>query len=93
MKSCDVRDELIRVLRLDLIGPEPESAHEREELFAAEDESGADDADVPERSSARKVFLPSSMGLIVLTPPGTGSLEAEVTWGEYRMPPAGAEGS
>ena len=60
MKSCDVRDELIRVLRLDLIGPEPESAHEREELFAAEDESGADDADVPERSSARKVFLPSS---------------------------------
>ncbi len=117
MKSAGVRDELIRALRLDLIGPEPGSEHEREELphepsrwyvggflvpfeasddqkhdptsseelFAADDESGADDSDVPERSSARKVFLPSSMGLSVLTPPGTGSLEAEVTWGDYRI--------
>ena len=32
MKSSEVRDELIRALRLDLIGPEPGSAHEREEL-------------------------------------------------------------
>lgn len=124
MKSAGVRDELIRALRLDLIGPEPGSENESEELphepsrwyvggflvpfeasddqkhdptsseelFAADDESGADDADVPERSSARKVFLPSSMGLSVLTPPGAGSLEAEVTWGDYRMPSAGGEG-
>ena len=46
---------------------------------------------MPERSSARKVFLPSSIGLSVLTSPGTGSLEAEVTWGDYRLPPAGGE--
>ena len=32
MKSAEVRDELVRALRLDLIGPEPGSAHEREEL-------------------------------------------------------------
>ncbi|HYN42017.1 MAG TPA: helicase, partial [Thermoanaerobaculia bacterium] len=124
MNCAQVRDELVRALRLDLIGPEPGSEHEceelphepsrwyvggflvpfeasdearhdptsTEELFAADDEGGADDADVPERSSARKVFLPSSIGLSVLTPPGTGSLEAEVTWGDYRLPPAGGEG-
>ncbi len=32
MKSSDIRDELIGALRLDLIGPEPGSEHEREEL-------------------------------------------------------------
>lgn len=123
MKSADVRDELIRALRLDLIGPEPGSAHEREELphepsrwyvggflvpfeapeeqkvdptgqeelFAAGEESGADDADVPERASARKVFLPSSIGLSVLTGAGTKALEAEVTWGDYRLPKGDGE--
>ena len=118
MRSADVRDDLIRALRLDLIGPEPGSAHEREELphepsrwyvggflvpfeapeeqkvdptgqeelFAAGEENGADDADVPERASARKVFLPSSVGLSVLVAAGTETLEAEVTWGDYRLP-------
>ena len=118
MKSSEVRDELIRALRLDLIGPEPGSSHEREELphepsrwyvggflvpfeapeeqkvdptgqeelFAAGEENGADDADVPERASARKVFLPSSVGLSVLVGSGTEALEAEVTWGDYRLP-------
>ncbi len=122
MNSSEVRDELIRALRLDLIGPEPGSAHEREELphepsrwyvggflvpfeapeeqkvdptgqeelFAAGEENGADDADVPERASARKAFLPSSVGLSVLVASGTAVLEAEVTWGDYRLP--GAEG-
>lgn len=117
MKSSEVRDELIDALRLDLIGPEPGGAHEREELphepsrwyvggflvpfeapeeqkvdptgqeelFAAGEENG-DDADVPERASARKVFLPSSVGLSVLVGSGTGVLEAEVTWGDYRLP-------
>lgn len=121
MKSAEVRDDLIRALRLDLIGPEPESEHEREELphepsrwyvggflvpfeapeeqkvdptgqeelFAAGEENGADDADVPERASARKVFLPSSVGLSVLVAERTSSLEAEVTWGDYRL--AGTE--
>ncbi len=118
MKSAEVRDELIRALRLDLIGPEPGGEHEREELphepsrwyvggflvpfeapeeqkvdptgqeelFAAGDENGADDADVPERASARKVFLPSSVGLSILIAKGADALEAEVTWGDYRMP-------
>ncbi len=118
VKSAEVRDELIRALRLDLIGPEPGSEHEREELphepsrwyvggflvpfeapeeqkvdptgqeelFAAGDENGADDADVPERASARKVFLPSSVGLSLLVAKGADALEAEVTWGDYRLP-------
>ena len=30
-RSAEVRDELIRALRLDLIGPEPGNEHEREE--------------------------------------------------------------
>lgn len=120
MKSSEVRDELIRALRLDLIGPEPGDTHEREELphepsrwyvggflvpfeapeeqkvdptgqeelFAAGEENGADDADVPERASARKVFLPSSVGLSILVAKGTSGLEAEVTWGDYRLPEA-----
>jgi len=120
MRSSVVRDELIRALRLDLIGPEPGGEHEREELphepsrwyvggflvpfeapeeqkvdptgqeelFAAGDENGADDADVPERASARKVFLPSSVGLSVLAAAKTATLEAEVTWGDYRLPKA-----
>ncbi len=120
VKSAEVRDELVRALRLDLIGPEPGSEHEREELphepsrwyvggflvpfeapeeqkvdptgqeelFAAGEENGADDADVPERASARKVFLPSSVGLSLLVAKGADALEAEVTWGDYRLPKA-----
>lgn len=122
MRSAGIRDELIRTLRLDLIGPEPGGPREREELphepsrwyvggflvpfeapeeqkvdptgqeelFAAGEENGADDADVPERASTRKVFLPSSVGLSVLVGSSAASLEAEVTWGDYRLP--GAEG-
>ena len=124
MKSSEVRDELIRTLRLDLIGPEPGSEHEgeeltdepsrwyiggflvpfeasdeqrhdetsNEELFTAGEESGADDTDAPDRASARKAFLPSSIGLSVLTPRGLEHLEAEVTWGDYTLPPPEAEG-
>ncbi|MBK8594381.1 MAG: helicase [Holophagales bacterium] len=57
-----------------------------EELFAAGEEMGADDSDAPDRASARKAFLPSSIGLSVLTPPGLEELEAEVTWGDYSLP-------
>ncbi len=124
MKSAEVRDELIRALRLDLTGPEPGSVHEREELpdepsrwyiggflvpfeasdeqkcdqtsneelFAAGDEVGADDSDAPDRASARKAFLPSSIGLSVLTSAGLEELEAEVTWGDYSLPAAEGEG-
>ena len=63
-----------------------------EELFAAGEEIGADDSDVPDRASARKAFLPSSIGLSVLTPPGLEELEAEVTWGDYSLPAAEGEG-
>ncbi len=46
---------------------------------------GGDDDDVPEKASARKAYFPSSIGLSVLVPEEASSLEAEVTWGDYRM--------
>jgi len=47
-------------------------------------EEGAGDDDVePDSAPARKVFLPSSMGISVLVPKGVKSLSAEVLWGDY----------
>jgi hypothetical protein len=44
---------------------------------------GDDDSSTPEKV-AQKSFLPSSMGLSVLVPPGTDTIEATVQWGDYR---------
>jgi hypothetical protein len=47
--------------------------------------AGADDDTAPERASARRVFLPSSIGLSVLVSPQTKSLRVTAQWGEYKL--------
>ncbi len=56
-----------------------------------ESAAGDDDA-VPEKPSARRGRLPSSIGISVLVPSGVDSLEATVRWGDYAfVEDAGAE--
>lgn len=47
--------------------------------------AGADDDAQPERASARKVFLPSSIGMSVLVSPDTKSLRVTAQWGDYNL--------
>ena len=58
-----------------------------EEIDAAVDAGGLDDATAPDRAAAstptRRSLLPSSLGLSVLVPSGTNSLKAKVCWGDY----------
>jgi hypothetical protein len=46
---------------------------------------GTDDDAAPERASARKVFLPSSIGLSVLVSAETKSLHVTAQWGDYKL--------
>jgi hypothetical protein len=48
--------------------------------------AAGDDAP-PEAPSAKRRFLPSSIGLTVLLPPDVTELEARVSWGDYRTEP------
>src|SRR5436853_54166 len=54
-----------------------------DEIDAAGDTDGTDDADAPDRAPAQIRYLPSSMGLSVLVDPGIATLEATVSWGDY----------
>ena len=56
-----------------------------EEVDSANDAGGADDATPTEPASARKRFLPSSIGLSVLVPEAAGRLEVRVRWGDYKL--------
>ncbi len=56
-----------------------------EEVDAAADAGGADDATPTEPASARKRFLPSSIGLSVLVPEATRHLFVRVRWGDYKL--------
>ena len=56
-----------------------------DELDAAADAGGTDDATPTEPASARKRFLPSSIGLSVLVPEATRHLKARVRWGDYKL--------
>ena len=119
-----VRSSLVEALRLDLVGPEPDSEHEREVLpippsawyltgflvpFQAKAEercdpeaqegidearppSATDDDETPEKSSGRRVYLPSSIGVSVLVPPDAESFEATVCWGDYKAEEVVEEG-
>jgi uncharacterized Zn-finger protein len=49
-----------------------------------EERGGGDDAAAPEPASARRAFLPSSIGLSVLVGPEIETLTATVRWGDYR---------
>ncbi len=46
-------------------------------------QAAGDDEDNPDKASGRRAFFPSSMGLSVLVPASTQTLEAEITWGDY----------
>jgi hypothetical protein len=56
-----------------------------EEVDAANDAGGTDDATPTEPASARKRFLPSSIGLSVLVPEATRRLKIRVRWGDYKL--------
>ena len=47
----------------------------------------ATDNEEPEAPNARRRFLPSSVGLTVLLDPDVTSIEAHVSWGDYRTEP------
>ena len=47
----------------------------------------ATDNEEPEAPNARRRFLPSSVGLTVLLDPDVTSIEARVSWGDYRTEP------
>ncbi|MBI4538938.1 MAG: helicase [Gemmatimonadetes bacterium] len=111
-----VRSEMVRALRLDLVGPDREDDLSAEMLRQApsrwyltgflvplgapeeqrsdiapddepdalEERGGTDDAVPPEPASARRAFLPSSIGLSVLIGAGTDALDVAVRWGDYR---------
>src|SRR5712692_5764881 len=56
-----------------------------EEVDAASDAGGADDATTPEPASARQRYLPSSIGLSVLVSSATRQLKVHVRWGDYTL--------
>jgi len=125
MNSLEVRAELVRALRLDLVGPEPDDdglarealsqppsrwyltgflvpyeaeAGEREDETSNEQldlgvAGAGDDEATPEAASARRAFLPSSLGVSVLVGAGTRALHVAVTWGDYRYVKPEGEGS
>ena len=65
--------------------PETQRAQDAEEELdePAEPNQGSDDANAPERSSGKRFFLPSSMGLSVLVEASTMRLDIELSWGDY----------
>lgn len=54
-----------------------------DELDQAAEPAGLDDDNTPEKASARRSYLPSSMGVSVLIQTGTNKLDAVVRYGEY----------
>lgn len=131
--SREVRTDLVRAIRLDLIGPDsanfaPDVKYEDERLpmrpsrwyltgflvprdapeedrsdetsqeeldLVGDNDANGDDDVPPDRAAARRVFLPSSLGLSVLVPAGITTLTAIVRWGDYvpEAPPNdGSEG-
>ena len=67
---------------------DPESV-ETIDAVVGDDEAGGDDDVEPDQAPARKVFLPCSMGISVLVPRGTKSIDAVVFWGDYHKVAAG----
>lgn len=68
--------------------PYEATANERQDEAAAErldiDAAGTgDDDDTPEPASARRAFLPSSIGVSVLVPAAAERVHVHVTWGDY----------
>ena len=60
-------------------------ADSTEEVDAANDAGGTDDATTPEPASARQSYLPSSTGLSLLVSSETRKLQVKVRWGDYKV--------
>lgn len=54
-----------------------------EEIDSAADARGLDDNNAPDKASAKRNYMPSSLGLSVLVPASTRKLRIAVEWGEY----------
>lgn len=55
-----------------------------DELDQAAEPAGLDDDNTPEKTAARRSYLPSSMGISVLRPAGVNEVDAVVRYDEYR---------
>lgn len=65
-----------------------------EEIDELDDPGGTDDANAPDPPSARRAFLPSSIGMSLLVEEGTRSLRIVARWGDYKQErPRGDGGS
>ena len=56
-----------------------------DELEAAGDTGGSDDANEAEKASARRASFPSSVGMSLLVGAETKSLDVVISWGDYRL--------
>ena len=61
---------------------DPESEEVLDAVVGSDEGPGDDDVE-PDKAPARKVFLPSSLGISVLVPKDVKALSAEVFWGDY----------
>jgi hypothetical protein len=72
---------------------DPSAQEERENQADLIEETGAGgaagDQDQPDPPNSRRRFLPSSVGLTVLLPPGVTEIDAKVNWGDYVTEPPG----
>jgi hypothetical protein len=55
-----------------------------DDIDAAAADTGGDDGGTPDKAPKRRGFLPSSIGLSFLVPPGVDSVTVRAEWGEYR---------
>ena len=75
--------------------PDEQRAQDSEEEFDEPTEpfQGSDDSSTPDRSSGKRNFLPSSMGLSILVDDETERLDILVSWGDYSPEPSEAYGT
>ena len=75
--------------------PDEQRAQDNEEELDEPTEPihGSDDSGTPDRSSGKRNFLPSSMGLSILVDDETECLDVVVSWGDYSPEPSKPSGT
>ena len=68
-------------------------AESADTMDVMEERGGSDDAANPDRPSARRSFMPSSIGLSLLAPKECLKLKVVVNWGDYKLESDGLEQS
>lgn len=68
-------------------------AESADTMDVMEERGGTDDASAPDKPSARRSFMPSSMGLSFLVARESSKLDITVTWGDYKLQSDGPEDS